>query len=37
LLLSEDMPISSETAASTIQNAGCCKNSTVMGVGVPLA
>jgi hypothetical protein len=37
LLLSEDMPISSETAASTIQKAGCCRNSTVMGVGVPLA
>jgi hypothetical protein len=37
LLFSGERPISSETAASTIQNAGCCRNSTVMGVGVPLA
>ena len=28
--------ISSEAAASTIQKAGCCKNSTVIGVGVAL-
>ena len=33
---SGDRPISSDAAASTIQKAGCCRNSMIMGVGVPL-